>query len=230
VRLDDGTEVSAATLVVATGVRYRTLEVPGAADLTGVGVYYGAGRAEGVDHEGGRVFVVGGGNSAGQAALFLAQFAASVTVLVRGADLAATMSRYLVDRLVASPAISIEHRTEVVGALGTRRLEGLRLRSGTAEREVAADALFVFIGQAPRSGWLDGVVRRDEAGFVLTGTDVGSWVPEWPMSAPPLPLETSVPGVFAAGDVRHGSGNRVAAAVGEGAMAVRFAHQRLGAR
>jgi thioredoxin reductase (NADPH) len=229
-RLDDGGDVSASSLLIATGARYRTLDVPGAAGLTGVGVYYGAGRAEGADHQGGRVFVVGGGNSAGQAAHFLAQFAASVTLLVRGGDLAGSMSRYLIDRLDASEKISVEYHTEVLGALGTRRLEGVRLRSAGAERQVPADALFVFIGQTPRSAWLDGVVRRDEGGFVLTGMDVGSWVPEWPLSAPPLPLETSVPGVFAAGDVRHGAGNRIAAAVGEGAMAVRFAHQRLGVR
>jgi thioredoxin reductase (NADPH) len=230
VALEDGSEVSASTLLVATGVNYRTLDVPGAAGLTGVGVYYGAGRAEGVDQEGGRVFVVGGGNSAGQAALFLSQYAASVTVLVRGGDLAATMSRYLVDRLAASEKIAVEYRTEVAGALGTRRLEGLRLRSGTDEREVPADALFVFIGQAPRTSWLDGIVRRDERGFVLTGTDLGPSPQDWPLAVPPLPLETSVPGVFAAGDVRHGSGARIASAVGEGAMAVRFAHERLGAR
>src|SRR5829696_9219326 len=230
VRLEDGSEVSASTLLVATGVKYRTLDVPGAAGLTGVGVYYGAGRAEGVDYEGGRVFVVGGGNSAGQAALFLSQFAASVTVLIRGEDLAATMSRYLVDRLAASEKISVERSTEVAGAMGTRRLEGLRLRTGTAEREVPADALFVFIGQSPRTSWLDGVVRRDDRGFLLTGLDLGPSSQDWPLAVQPLPLETSVPGVFAAGDVRHGSGNRIAAAVGEGAMAVRFAHQRLGAR
>jgi thioredoxin reductase (NADPH) len=230
VRLDDGSEVSASTLLVATGVKYRTLDVPGAADLAGVGVYYGAGRAEGVDHAGGRVFVVGGGNSAGQAALFLSQFAASVTILIRGEGLAATMSRYLIDRLEASEKITIENHTEVAGAMGTRRLEGLRLRSGTDEREVAADALFVFIGQSPRTSWLDGVVRRDDHGFLLTGMDLGVPPADLPLAAQPLPLETSVPGVFAAGDVRHGSGNRIAAAVGEGAMAVRFAHQRLGAR
>jgi thioredoxin reductase (NADPH) len=230
VRLDDGSEVSASTLLVATGVKYRTLDVPGAADLAGIGVYYGAGRAEGVDHAGGRVYVVGGGNSAGQAALFLSQFAASVTILLRGEGLAATMSRYLIDRLEASEKITIENHTEVAGAMGTRRLEGLRLRSGTDEREVAADALFVFIGQSPRTSWLDGVVRRDDHGFLLTGMDLGPTPADWPLAAQPLPLETSVPGVFAAGDVRHGSGNRIAAAVGEGAMAVRFAHQRLGAR
>src|SRR3954469_10810781 len=231
VRLADGTEISASTLLIASGVNYRTLDVPGAAALTGMGVYYGAGRAEGVDHAGGRVFVVGGGNSAGQAAVFMAQFAASVTLLIRGTDLTSTMSRYLIDRIEASEKISIEYHTEVGGALGERRLEGLRLRAnGTDEQEVAADALFVFVGQAPRTSWLEGVVRRDDRGFVLTGGDLGIPPPDWPLAVPPLPLETSVPGVFAAGDVRHGSVKRIASAVGEGAMAVRFAHERLAGR
>jgi thioredoxin reductase (NADPH) len=231
VRLADGSEVSAGTLLIASGVSYRTLDVPGAADLTGAGIYYGAGRAEGLDHAGGRVFVTGGGNSAGQAAVFLAQFAASVTLLVRADGLADTMSRYLIDRLEASEKISIEYSTEVAGALGSQRMEGLRLRShGTEEREVPADALFVFVGQAPRTGWLEGVVRRDERGFVLTGNDLGLPPQDWPLDVPPLSLETSVPGVFAAGDVRHGSMKRIASAVGEGAMAVRFAHERLAGR
>jgi thioredoxin reductase (NADPH) len=231
VRLADGTEVSASVLLVASGVNYRTLDVPGAAELTGVGVYYGAGRAEGVDHAGGRVFVTGGGNSAGQAAVFLAQFAASVTLMVRGDDLTSSMSRYLIDRLEASEKITVEYRTEVAGALGSRRLEALRLRiNGTEEREVAADALFVFVGQAPRTSWLEGVVRMDDHGFVLTGGDLQLAPAEWPLAVPPLPLETSVPGVFAAGDVRHASVKRIASAVGEGAMAVRFAHERLSGR
>jgi thioredoxin reductase (NADPH) len=231
VRLSDGTEVSASVLLVASGVNYRTLDVPGAAELTGVGVYYGAGRAEGVDHAGGRVFVIGGGNSAGQAAIFLSQFAASVTLMVRGGDLASSMSRYLIDRLEASEKITVEYHTEVAGAVGSRRLEALRLRSnGTEEREVAADALFVFVGQAPRTSWLEGVVRMDDHGFVLTGADLQLPPAEWPLAVPPLPLETSVPGVFAAGDVRHASVKRIASAVGEGAMAVRFAHERLSGR
>jgi thioredoxin reductase (NADPH) len=227
VRLADGSEVSASALVISTGVNYRTLGVPGAAELTGVGVYYGAGRAEGVDHAGGQVYVVGGGNSAGQAAVFLSQFAASVTLLVRSRDLTSTMSKYLIDRIEGSDTIAVEYGTEVAGAIGTRRLETLRLRTGTDEREVPADALFVFVGQAPRTAWLEGVVRRDDRGFVLTGLDLGVEPAGWPLDVPPLSLETSVPGVFAAGDVRHGSMKRIASSVGEGAMAVRFAHEHL---
>jgi thioredoxin reductase (NADPH) len=230
VKLANGSEVSAGALVVASGVDYRTLDVPGAADLTGIGVYYGAGRAEAVDHAGGHIFIVGGGNSAGQAAVFLSQWAASVTVLIRADDLTATMSQYLIERIEASDKIRVEPQTEVAGVLGERRVEGLRLRHGTDEREVAADALFIFVGQAPRTGWLDGVVRRDDRGFVLTGLDLGNPPPDWPLEVPPLPLETSVPGVFAAGDVRHGSVKRIASSVGEGAMAVRFVHERLAGR
>lgn len=230
VALGDGGEVSASALVIASGVTYRTLAVPGAAELTGRGVYYGAGRAEAVDHAGGRVFVVGGGNSAGQAAVFLAASAAEVTLVVRGPDLAGTMSRYLTDRIEASDRIGVVTGTEVAGVVGEQRLEALRLRTGTAEREVPADAVFVFIGQSPRTGWLDGAVRRDDRGFVVTGADLGTPPPDWPLQVPPLPLETSVPRIFAAGDVRRGSVKRIASAVGEGAMAVSFAHERLAGR
>ena len=230
VRLADGTEVSASALVIASGVTYRTLDVPGAAALTGMGLYYGAGRAEGVEHTGGQVYVVGGGNSAGQAAVFLSAFAASVTVLVRGDGLDSTMSRYLIDRIEASDRIRVETATEVAGVLGERRVEGLRLRTGAEERVVPAEALFVFVGQAPRTSWLDGVVRRDSRGFVLTGADLGQPPEGWPLPVPPLPLETSVPRVFAAGDVRRGSMKRIASAVGEGAVAVSFVHERLAGR
>lgn len=230
VRLADGAEVSASALIIASGVQYRTLDVPGADPLTGRGVYYGAGRAEAVDHSGGHVFVVGGGNSAGQAAVFLSAFAASVTLLIRTPDLTSSMSRYLIDRIEASGKIFVEPEVEVAGVLGERRVEGLRLRTGTDEREVAAGAVFVFIGQAPRTGWLDGVVRRDDRGFVLTGADLGQPPPDWPLAVAPLPLETSVPRVFAAGDVRRGSIKRVASAVGEGAVAVSLVHERLAGR
>jgi thioredoxin reductase (NADPH) len=230
VRLADGGEVSASALVIASGVAYRTLDVPGAAALTGMGLYYGAGRSEAVDHSGGNVFVVGGGNSAGQAAVFLSAFAASVTVLIRNESLTSTMSRYLIDRIEASERITVESGTEVAGVLGERRVEGLRLRTGTEEREVPADAVFVFVGQAPRTGWLEGVVRRDDRGFVLTGADLGQPAEGWPLPVPPLPLETSVPRVFAAGDVRRGSIKRIASAVGEGAVAVSFVHERLAGR
>ena len=197
-----------------------------------MGVYYGAGRAEGVDHAGGRVFVVGGGNSAGQAAVFLSQFAASVTAAgprprpdQHHVALPDRPDRGVGEDLRRVPT----PRSPAPSA--RRRLEGLRLRSnGTDEQEVAADALFVFVGQAPRTSWLEGVVRRDDRGFVLTGGDLGNPPPDWPLDVPPLPLETSVPGVFAAGDVRHGSVKRIASAVGEGAMAVRFAHERLAGR
>jgi thioredoxin reductase (NADPH) len=230
VRLADGGEVSASAMVIASGVAYRTLDVPGAAALTGMGLYYGAGRAEAVDHSGGRVFVVGGGNSAGQAAVFLSAFAASVTVLVRGPGLETTMSRYLIDRIEASDRITVEPGTVVAGVLGERRVEGLRLRTGAEERVVPAEALFVFVGQAPRTGWLDGVVRRDDRGFLLTGADLGQPPEGWPLPVPPLPLETSVPRIFAAGDVRRGSVKRIASAVGEGAVAVSFVHERLAGR
>jgi thioredoxin reductase (NADPH) len=153
-----------------------------------------------------------------------------VTLLVRAEELTSTMSKYLIDRIEASEKITVEYSTEVAGAIGSRRLEGLRLRHGTDEHEVAADGLFVFVGQAPRTSWLQGVVRRDDRGFVLTGGDLGNPPAEWALEFPPLPLETSVPGVFAAGDVRHGSVKRIASAVGEGAMAVRFAHERLAGR
>ena len=159
--------------------------------------------------------------------MFLSQWAASVTVLIRADDLTGTMSSYLIERIDASDKIRVEPHTEVAGVLGDRRVEGLRLRNGTDEREVAADALFIFVGQAPRTAWMHGVVRRDERGFVLTGADLGTPPPDWPLEVPPLPLETSVPGVFAAGDVRHGSVKRVAEAVGEGSVAVGSVHQYL---
>jgi thioredoxin reductase (NADPH) len=228
-RFSDGHEVSCHALVVATGVSYRTLPVEGADRLTGAGLYYGASRIEATTHAGQDVHLVGGGNSAGQAALFLAGFANSVTILVRDSTLATTMSKYLIDEIEAAPNIHVRYRTGIVGLhRADGRLDGLDLETlGEGEQEkVASGALFVFIGQAPRTDWVADLVERDEHGFIRTGTDCET-VTGWTVDRPRLPLESSVPGVFVAGDVRHDSVKRVASATGEGAMAVRFVHEHL---
>ena len=232
VALDSGAEVTASTLVIATGVEYRTLDVPDAAALTGAGVYYSAGRAEALDHRGGSVYVVGGGNSAGQGAMFLSGFAATVTLLVRDDSLAATMSSYLIEQLEATDNIHIEYGVSVAEAKGVDHLETITLSRAAAgtTQQVPADALFVFIGMAPRTDWLAGLVARDDQGFILSGSDLDEHAQGRSPDRRSLPLETSVPGVLVAGDVRHGSIKRVASAVGEGSMAVRFAHERLAGR
>jgi thioredoxin reductase (NADPH) len=232
VRLSDGSEVAAGAVVVASGISWRRLGVPELEALVGAGVFYGAAGAEARAMEGQEVFVVGAGNSAGQAALHLARHAFSVTLLVRGPDLAKSMSDYLIQEIEQAPNVSVRLRTQVVGGLGGHRLEGLVLRhreTGTIE-EVPAAALFVMIGGEPRTEWLAGV-ERDDHGYVLTGHDLlgpGGMPDGWPLGRPPLLLETSIPGVFAAGDVRHRSVKRVASAVGEGAVAVQLVHQYLG--
>jgi thioredoxin reductase (NADPH) len=223
VALGDGTEVRAHSLIIATGVAYRRLEVPGVEALTGRGVYYGAAMTEAASVRGEDVYIVGGANSAGQAAVFFAGFARSVTLLVRGPSLSASMSHYLIDRIERAPNIHVCPRTEVERALGDDHLEALVLKNaatGTAET-VPARAMFVFIGAVPPTDWLTGAVLLDDRGFVLTGPDVlAVGKGAWKLDRHPFLLESSVPGVFAAGDVRHGSGKRVATAVGEGAMAV----------
>jgi thioredoxin reductase (NADPH) len=233
VALDDGSEVACEALLVATGVQYRRLEVPGIEPLVGVGVFYGAAITEALACRGQRVAVVGGGNSAGQAAVYLSQFAASVTLLVRGGKIEAGMSAYLVDQLHARPNVEIRLNAGVAAVRGSEALEAITIEdaaAGTAA-EVATDALFLFIGALPRTEWLAGVVERDAAGFLLTGSALtrasDGRVPGWALTREPFLLETNVPGIFAAGDVRSRSVKRIASGVGEGSMAVQFVHQHL---
>ena len=228
IALSDRSEVTARAVIIAAGVAYRRIGVPSLERLVGAGVFYGAAGVEASAMTGEEVYVVGGANSAGQAALHLAKFAARVTLLVRGGSLAAGMSDYLIRQIEATPNIEVRLRTRVVDGRGEVRLEALTLedvRTGRREDVVAA-AVFVLIGAEPRTEWLRGVIRRDDHGFILTGRDVPQ--EGWPLTRPPLPFETSIPGVFAAGDVRYGSVKRVAGAVGEGSVTVGSVHRYLG--
>ena len=230
VKLADGHEVASHVVLLALGVQYRKLEIPGAERLTGRGIYYGAALVEAAACKGEEVFVVGGANSAGQAAVHFAQYASKVTMLVRGPGLAATMSKYLIDEIERTSNIVLETQTQVLEAQGDERLEALRLRGPRGEYRLPASSVFVFIGAAPGVEWLPSSVLRDEKGFVLAGPDLrrdGKQPDGWREPREPFLLETSVPGVFVAGDVRHGSVKRVASAVGEGSIAVQFAHQYL---
>ena len=230
VAISDGGEVSAPAVIVAGGAAYRRLGVPELEALVGAGVYYGGPASEAPAMAEREVYVVGGANSAGQAALHLSEYARRVTLVVRADSLAAGMSHYLVQQVEATPNIEVRLRTEVVGGGGEGALERLLLRGrdGGAEETVAAEALFLMIGAMPNTGWLPPELARDEGGFLRTGGDLGE-DGGWPLAREPLSLETSIPGVFAAGDVRHGSMNRVAAAVGEGSVAVRLVHELLAA-
>jgi thioredoxin reductase (NADPH) len=226
VRLAGGDKVDARTVVIATGARYRKLGVPRIDELTGLGVYYAATPMEADMCSGSAVAIVGGGNSAGQAAMFLSRKVSGVTLMIRGANLARTMSRYLIDQIERRDNIQVRTSTEVDELLGDRGLEALMLRNGTGERtRLDVKALFVFIGADPRTNWLTDEVMLDGKGFVLTGAELAAASEVG--GSQPLALETSAPGVFAVGDVRSGSIKRVASAVGEGSMAVRLVHDHL---
>jgi len=230
--LANGTEVSCHALLIATGVSYRKLDVPGMDKLTGAGVYYGAAMTEALSCKDDDVYLVGGANSAGQAALYFAKYAHCVTLLVRGDSLERGMSQYLVDEIKAQPTVRVWLNAQVTAAEGDAQLERISiLHSNTGETEVVpCRAVFIFIGAQPRTDWLEGVVKRDENGFILAGPDLmqnGRRPEGWPLDRDPFLLESSVPGVFVAGDVLHQSIKRVASAVGGGAIAVQFVHQYL---
>jgi len=232
VRFADGSAIDAHTVILATGVSYRRLGAPGLDDMTGRGVYYGSALTEAAACSGQDIFIVGGANSAGQAAVYLARGAKSVTILVRGSSLEQSMSYYLIQQIQDIPNISVRTCTEVIGAEGSDHLERLTLRdtSTGATETVDAQWLFLFIGAAPLTDWLDGVVERDLRGFVIAGPDLsveGQMPKGWVLDRAPYHLETSVPGVFVAGDARAESAKRVASAVGEGAMAVMLVHRYL---
>ena len=232
VTLSGGSEISCHALLIATGVSYRRLDVPGVVRLTGAGVYYGAAITEAMACQGKDVFVVGAGNSAGQAAMYLSRYASSVTIVLRGRSLTTSMSRYLVAQIESHEKITLQTRSSVAELKGETRLEEITISDvHTGEtRTVPAFALFIFIGAKPHTGWVADEVERDPQGFILTGRSLvrGGRRPKgWQLNRDPFFLETSVPGVFAAGDVRHRSVKRVASAVGEGSMAVQFVHQYL---
>ena len=223
----DGEVVHAKTIVLSLGVSYRRLDIENCETFIGAGVYYGAARTEAMTTVGRDIFIVGGGNSAGQAAMFFANYAKSVTILVRGKNLAESMSQYLIDELATRENVSIRPCVEVVGMSGNGALESITLRHcDSDDRETLdAGALFIFIGAEPKTQWLPESIAKDKWGFILTGRDIPK--DRWPLGRSPFLLETSVPGIFSAGDVRHGSIKRVAAGVGEGSMSIAFIHQYL---
>jgi thioredoxin reductase (NADPH) len=232
VLLSDGSELAGYAVLIAPGMEVRRLETPGVNELLGAGVYYGAALTEAATYRGQDVCVVGGANSAGQGAMFFSRHAHKVTVLVRGPDLGAAMSRYLVDRLAETSNVEVLVNTTVVGVRGNGRLEGITVQEGATgtRRELPMAAMFIFIGTAPRTALVADVVQRDPQGFVLTGRDLmsdGNRPAGWTPARDPFPFETSVPGIFCAGDARQGSGKRVASAVGEGSATVSMIHQYL---
>ncbi|HLP99891.1 MAG TPA: FAD-dependent oxidoreductase [Candidatus Limnocylindria bacterium] len=231
-KLSDGSEISCHALLLAMGVQWRSLDVPGIQRLQGAGVYYGGGASEAIACKGETVYVVGGANSAGQAAMHFSKFAEKVIMLVRGGSLASTMSHYLIEQIEKTPNIEVWTHTSVIEVHGETRLSEITIqRAVTAETEkLPATSLFIFIGAQPRTEWLEGLVKRDERGFILSGPDLlhdGKRPEGWTLDRDPGLLETNIPGIFVVGDVRHGSVKRVASGVGEGAVVVQFMHQYL---
>jgi thioredoxin reductase (NADPH) len=231
VALSDGSTLRCYVVVVASGMEVRRLDVPGVEKLEGAGVYYGAALSEAAAYRGQHVLIVGGGNSAGQGAIFFAKYAAQVSILVRTPTLSA-MSQYLVDRIHEATNIDVQSNTAVQAVCGHERLESVTVVDiVTGEtRDIAAAAMFVFIGSEPRTAMLAGIVKRDPGGFILTGRDLledGKWPSSWNVDRDPFLFETSVPGIFAAGDARCGSSKRVAAAVGEGSATIGMVHEYL---
>jgi thioredoxin reductase (NADPH) len=231
-KLADGFEISCHALLLAMGVQWRTLEVPGIERLQGAGVYYGGGTTEAMACKGESVHIIGGANSAGQAAMHFSKFAEKVVMLVRGESLASTMSHYLIEQIEKTPNIEVQTRSSVVEVHGESRLTSITIqRTSTDEKkQVPATSLYIFIGAQPRTEWLGSLIERDERGFILSGPDLlrnGKRPPSWTLDRDPGLLETNVPGIFVVGDVRHGSVKRVASGVGEGAVVVQFMHQYL---
>jgi thioredoxin reductase (NADPH) len=226
VELSGGGALSASCVIVASGVSYRQLDTPGFPELSGAGIYYGAAMTEARGCADQHVVVIGGANSAGQAAVYFSGYAARVTMLVRGPSLEKSMSHYLIEQIAAQPAIEVRTGSSAVAAESRDgRLKCLRVKSSSGEETLDADACFVFIGASPRTDWLEGVLARDERGFILAGRDAQA--NGWPLQREPYVLESTVPGVFVAGDVRARSIKRVASAVGEGSMAVSLIHEYL---
>jgi thioredoxin reductase (NADPH) len=234
VKLADGSEIACHALLISTGLAWRKLDVPGVERLQGVGVYYGAALTEAILCQNEDIYVVGGANSAGQAAVHFSQYARKVTMIVRAESLVKSMSKYLIDQIEAIPNIEVMPHTEVSEALGIEKLECLRLRNSRTGQEhtVQASGLFIFIGASPKTDWLQNTLTMDDRGFLLSGpflprAEGSTYPPHWSLNRDPFLLETNVPGIFVAGDVRHGSIKRVASSVGEGSICVQMIHQHL---